>query len=278
MLFSPAAPVGSQVCTLTVHTVLRAGNLKSESAARWQVRKTLRHASVAGFVFDLTTLDFAQTPAHGPDQLTADLMALQQHLVVETDAAGRLVRVDNLPELHRQWAALRPRLHAKYRGAADIPPALIDQLGQVLDADALPAALARNPAFGALLPPLYGRVYSAAEPVPGTATVPRFVGELELPFRTEARLMNAAPTAAVAATVQVAGEVDEDRYDAAAARRGLCALADQPNLDARVWALHHESYVFGPRHELVEATRHTRAEVPGVLGQQLTVLLHTRAN
>lgn len=158
-----------------------------------------------------------------------------------------------------------------------MPPELLAQLGQVLDGDdALETTLARSPEYGLLFPPLYGQRFSSAVPVAGAAVLPGFVGEIDLPLRTEALLEEVRPPAGVAGIVRVAGVIDGPYYPAAEARRALCALTDHPNLDTRVAALHHEQYTFGPQHELVAATRHTRADVPGVLSRQLTVLLHTR--
>lgn len=279
--FRPAlvAPAPSLVCTLTTHNTLRLGNISSETASLLRVRKTLRQATPAGgFVFDVATLARVQTPAPGAEQLTADLAPVLATLVVETDATGRLVRILNKAHLRQQWAALRPGLRAKYRHNPDVPPALIEQLGQVLDEDdALESVLARSPDYGLLFPPLYAHTFSAEVPVGGTALLARFVGEIDLPLRTEALLEPAAPLVGAAPTVRVAGALDDTRYRADDAHQALCALADQPNLDTSVAVIHHETYTFGPQHAVVEASRHTRCEVQGVVSRQITVLLHTRA-
>ena len=268
----------SQVFTLTTHTTLRLGNLMTESAAQSRVRRTLRATTPSGgYVFDLETLARCQTPAQGSARLTAELAPLLEKLVLETDAAGRLVRVVNKPQLRLRWADLLPRLRTKYRRDPDVPPALLAQLGQVLDGDdTLETTLARSPEYGLLFPPLYSQPFSPVVPVAGAALLPGFIGEIDLPLRTEALLAESIASPGVAGIVRIAGEVDGAHYPAAEARQALCTLTDHPNLDTRVRALHHEQYTFGQHHELVAATRHTRAEVPGVIGRQLTVLLHTR--
>lgn len=272
-------PTISQVCTLTTHATLRLGNNVNETATRLRVRKTLRDITRAGgCIFEVETLARLQTPEPtGAARLTAELAPLLETLVVETDATGRLVRVANKAQLRERWADLLPQLQAKYRRDPDVPPALLVQLGQVLDGDdLLETVLARSAEYGLLFPPLYGQTFSADTPVPGVAVLPRFVGEIDLPLRTEA-LLDPAPLAnGNAGMVRIAGEVNEEQYPADEARRGLCALTDQPNLDTAPVAIHRETYTFGRHHELVEAARHTRAEVPGVVGRQLTVLLHTR--
>lgn len=279
-LFSQAqsTPASGIVCTITAHTSLRLGNLCNEKATQLRVRKAMRQATPGGgFIFDITTLSRVQTPTQGAGQLTAELAPLLDALVVETDAAGRLLRVLNKAALRQQWAALKPELQAKYRRNSDVPPKLLHQLGQVLDEDdALETALANSSEYGLLFQPPYGLPFSADVPVPGTAVLPHFVGEIDLPLRTESlcEINDLSPGATGA--VRVAGEIDLSRYRAADARRALCALTDEPNLDARVQVLHHERYTFGSQYELVEATRHTRADVPGVMSRQVTVLLHTR--
>lgn len=276
---SLAAPAPPQVCTLTTHAVLRVGDRVREYSTLWRVRKSLRQVTPAGGgVFDVATLARVQTPVQGAEQLTADLAALLHTLVVETDRTGRVVRVVNKPQLRAQWAnQVLPGLQKKYRGDPEVPPALLAQLGHVLDGDdALEEVLAESPEYGVLFPPLYGRPLSTDVPVAGTAVLAQFVGAFDLPLRTEARLVPAGAGAAGTAAVQVVGEVEAARYPAADVRRALSALFDQPRLDARVAALHQETYAFGPRHELVEAARHTRGEIQGVGGRQLTVLLHTR--
>lgn len=264
-----------QVFTLTTHATLRLGNLVTERAAQLRVRRTWRATTPSGgYVFDLETLARFQTPAQGSARLTAELAPLLEKLVLETDAAGRLVRVVNKLQLRLLWADLLPRLRTQYRRDPDV---LLAQLGQVLDGDdTLETTLARSPEYGLLFPPLYGQPFSPVVPVVGVALLPGFIGEIDLPLRTEALLAERIASPGGAGVVRIAGEVDGPHYPAAEARQALCALTDQPTLDTRVRALHHEQYTFGPRHELVAATRHTRAEVPGVMGRQLTVLLHTR--
>ena len=279
VLFELMAPAPGQVCTLTTHATLRLGSFITETATRLRVRKTLRDTTRAGgYLFTVETLARLQTPEPaGTARLTAELAPLLETLVVETDVTGRLVRVTNKAQLREQWADLFPQLQAKYRRDPDIPPALLAQLGQVLDGDdTLETVLARSPEYGLLFPPFYGQAFSPDVPVPGTAVLARFVGEIDLPLRTEALLESANTTSSTAGTVRVAGEVDEAHYPADEARRSLCALTDQPNLDTHPVALHSETYTFGRGHELLEATRHTRGEVPGVMSRQLTVLFHTR--
>lgn len=273
-----AAPLPSQVCTLTTHATLRLGSLISESTTQLRVRKTLHTATPAGgFIFKAETLARFQTPTQGSARLTAELAPLLEKLVLEIDATGRIVRVVNKPELRRQWAALRPQLRTTYRHDPDVPAALLDQLGQVLDGDdALEEMLASSLEYGLLFPVLYGQPLSRQMPLAGLARLPGFIGELDLPLRTEARPELVTPPAGVSATIEVAGELDAAHYRAAEARKALCALTDQPRLDTRVAVLHHERYTFGSQHEVVEATRHTRAEVQGIMGRQVTVLLHTR--
>ncbi|MBO2010158.1 hypothetical protein [Hymenobacter negativus] len=277
--FSPSlvALVPEVVYTITTQAALRLGNLSSERASQLRVRKVLHHTTPSGgFVFDVTTLSRVQTPGQGAEQLTAELAPLLAKLVIETDAIGRLVRVLNKRALRQQWEALLPRLQATYRHHPYVPPALLEQLGQVLDeGTALEAMLASSPEYSLLFPPLYGRTFSAEIPVYGTASLPRFVGEIDLPLRTEA-LLGTPLLAEAAALVSVAGAVDVSHYQADEARKALCTLTDEPNLNTEVQAVHHECYTFGQQHELLEASRYTRADVLGVMSRQLTVLLHTR--
>jgi hypothetical protein len=280
MFFISTLSSTTQVFTLTTHATLRLGSLVTESARQLRLRRTLRQLTpTGGCVFELTALARVQTPMSGVAGLSAELAPLLETLLVETDATGRLARVANKAQLRERWADLLPTLRRKYRQDPDVPPALLAQLGQVLDGDdTLEAVLARSPEYGLLFPPLYDQYLSPDTPLPGSAVLSRFVGEMDLPLRTETLLEAAAPAGDIAGTVRVAGEVDEPRYAADEARRALCALTDQPNLDTRVVALHQETYIFGRRHELVEASRHTRGEVPGVMSRELTVLLHTRDN
>jgi len=262
----------AQEYTLTTHATLRLGSLVSETATRLRVRKSLRQPTpTGGGIFDLTTLARVQTPAEGAERLTAELTPLLEALVLETDATGYLVRVRNLADLRQRWAGLLPGLRQKYRGDSDISPDLLAQLGEVLDEEeTLVAVLRDSPEYSLLFPSLYGQPYSATVPVPGTASLARFVGEIDLPLRTET-LLEAAPLAG-GASLKVAGAVDAS-YRADEVRQALCRLTDQPNLDTRVAALHTADYVFGPSNTLLAARRHTRADIPGIMSRQLTVLL-----
>ena len=178
--FSPslATPIRDSVCTITTQATLWLGNLSSERASQLRVRKALRYATPSGgCVFEVSTLSRVQTPGQGVEQLTVELAPLLVKLVLETDAAGRLVRVLNKEGLRQQWAALLPRLQATYRRHPDVPPALLTQLGQVLDeGPALEVMLADSPEYSLLFPPLYGLTFSTEIPVRGTALVPRFCG------------------------------------------------------------------------------------------------------
>ena len=116
--------------------------------------------------------------------------------------------------------------------------------------EALLAVLRDSPEYGLLFPSLYGHPYSATVPVPGTASLARFVGEIDLPLRTET-LLEAAPPAG-GASLRVAGAVDAS-YRADKVRQALCRLTDQPNLDTRVAVLHAADYTFNASHTLLTA-------------------------
>ncbi len=276
----PTGEPAAQVCTLTRHQVLRLGNLRHESAQCWQVRKTPRHALPdGGFAFALHTLAYQSPPAQGLARLAAELAAILATLEVETAPTGLLVRVVNKAQLQARWAERLPELRTRYRADPAVTPAALEQLGQVLaEGEELEGLLATWPEYQLLFPPLYGHVLSTTETRPGTAVLARFVGEVDLPLRTSMRLAGEAlPTGAATSRIEVAGEVDPARYRAAEVGQALRALLDEPRLDASVLALHHEAYTLGSRHELLAARRHTRADIQGVVSQQLTLRLDTQA-
>lgn len=269
---SPSSP--PQRYAVTVQDSLRISNCITENAALFHFKKTLHQVTPQGFVFALETVDFTQTagPELGP--LVAEMVRLKEHLLLEIDGSGRLVRVVNKDELRRKWQALMPVLKARYRNSAAISPAQVERLGLILNGDGyLESVLAQSPEYRILFPVVYNQPYTATDVHRSATTVPRFMGELDLPLLLETRL-EGRPAAGELRRVVVEGFVDPATYPGEAVQQALRKLTDTFDLDTDLLSVHQESYVFedSPRQEMLEATRYTRYEVPGVFGKEIVVM------
>lgn len=275
----PHTPI-SQVYAVTILDSLRIGNCITENSALFHFRKSLLRVTPERFVFEINTLDFFQSQGQNFGPLEEEMIRLKERLVLETDHSGRVVRVANKDELREKWEALKPGLKASYRDSATMSPAQIDQIGLVLSDDGnLESVLAQSPEYSALFPPIYNLTYSAKSSHTRSLAIPRFVGDLALPLLLEARLEE-RPTADGPHKLLVEGTVDYAHYPAEEVQQTLRKLTDKFDLDTRLLSIHQESYSFGelPSQELLEATRHTLYEVPGVFGKELVVLAQLLAD
>jgi len=263
LLAAPTLPT-TQHYTVTVETASLLGNLGYVNTRQTHFRKQPLHPAGAGWRYAVTVLAFTQTETRGLAQLDADTAALRRELIIETDAAGDLLRVCNKADLQRQWAALHPQLRAKYRHSEQITPGMVDGIGQVLHGDGyLEDVLRRGYEYGVLFPPLYGRTYTA-EPAPGPPrTIARFLGNLDLPLLTTARRQEPVP-ADVAWGIAVEGRVNEAEYPRAELKQALRAMTDVYNLDTTLRVQHRESYEFDARAELQHAAQFSIYGVEGV--------------
>lgn len=269
---SPALPV--QQYAVTVQDSLRLSNCITENSALFYFKKTVRQVTAQSIVFELETVDFSQTAGHELGPLEEEMVRLKELLLLEIDFNGRLLQVVNKEELRRKWAAIQPVFKARYSHSPAINPAQVEQIGLILNGDGyLESVLAKSPAYSILFPTVYGRLYTAAAPHRSCTAIPRFIGELELPLLLETRLED-HPVLGGLSKVVVDGFVDHANYPGEEAQQALRKLTDKFDLDTSLLALHQESYSFdeSPLQKLLEATRYTRYEVPGVFGKELVVL------
>lgn len=266
-----------QECSVVVQTGVRIGGVRYETSTQRVVRNTRQQVTLQGWVVEVATLEFLQDPTTELEELAGYLAQVKDRLVVEVDFTGQLRRIANKAELQAKWAALQPALREKYRASADVTPRLLDQLGQVLHGDgALEEVLRQAPEYRLLFPPLFRQHYHLAASQPGTALIKRFLGTLDLPVVTEARLA-APPAADGACTLHVVGWIDPARYPAAGVRQAVRAITDRPDADPTLNLLYRETYAFGPApyQGVQHAACHTRYDVPGVVGREVTALLTT---
>ena len=263
-----------QLYAVTVQDSLRISNCITENTALFYFKKTLHQTTPHSFIFAIETVDFSQTNSHELGPLEEEMVRLKENLLLEVDSSGRLLRVVNKEELRRKWKAIRPVLKARYRNSSVISPAQVEQIGQILNGDGyLETVLARSPEYSILFPAIYDRTYTTTDVHRSASLIPRFVGQLDLPLRLETRLESRENTSELRKIV-VEGFVNEATYPAEAVQQALRKLTDTFDLDTNLVSLHQESYVFddAPLQEMLEATRYTRYEVPGVFGKEIVVL------
>ena len=264
MTLSPPLSPTTQEYTVTVEVASVLGNLAYVNTRRTRFRKQPLHPTPQGWCYAVTVLDFEQSEGRGLAQLDADTASLRRELLVETDAAGGLLRIGNKAELQRQWTELQPQLLHKYRHSEEISPAMVTGIGLVLNGDGyLEDVLRRGYEYGILFPALYGPHYTA-QPVPGRSrTIARFLGDLDLPLQTTTRRQEPVP-ADVHLGLLVEGQLDAANYPADAAQQVLRNMTDRFNLDTTLRVQHLESYEFDHNAELQHAAQFTVYGVEGV--------------
>lgn len=266
-----------QECAVGVQTGVRIGGVLYETTLQLVVRKTRQQATAVGWLVELATLDFVQQATNELEELASYVAEVRGRLLVEISRTGGLLRILNKEELQKKWAALKPALATRYRASTQITPQLLDQLGQVLHGEGhLEEILLRAPEYRLLLPAVFGQAYSPAMAQPGRVVLKRFLGELDLPVLTRTHLAEPpAPTGAC--TLEVLGWMEETSYPAAGVQQAVRALTNRPGADPTLNLIYRENYVLGPAPYLgvTHAASHTRYEVPGVVGREVTALLTT---
>ncbi|WP_310397515.1 hypothetical protein [Hymenobacter sp.] len=272
VLLPPVLPTG-QLCTVTCQTFHHLGNRAYENTAETVFEKTLLSAGAEGRAFRLVIRSFTQTNTGGLNRLDEDMVKLKNELVIETDESGRLRRVLNKSQLKQRFQELRPVLLRKYADAPFITPAIINNLGLVLEGDGyLEDVLNASPEYSLLFPGLYGRAYAATPEPLGHRLIPRILANVDLPLRTSAARTATVP-ADVADGVYVTGEVDEAGFRADELRQAVRTITDQFDLDVTLKVRHQESYEFDSRHELVYGAQLTDYRVTGVFSTQVVSTL-----
>lgn len=268
VLLAPAAPA-NQVCTVTVQTFHHLGNLAYENTAETVFEKTLLSAGPNGCVFRLVTRSFTQTATGGLNRFDEEVARLKEELVVETDAAGHLRRVLNKGQLKEKFHALRPLLLRKAPGAPFVTPAIINNMGAVLEGDGyLEDVLNASPEYRLLFPGLYGRAYAATPAPLGQWLIPRILANVDLPLRTAAARTAPVPPG-LAHGVYVTGQVDEDEFRADDLQQAVRAITDQFDQKVVLRARHQESYEFDAHQEMLYGAQLSDYGVAGVFSTQI---------
>lgn len=263
MLSFPPIPT-SHDYTVTVQTTSLLGNMLYENTRHTTFRKEPLQKTTQGWLYAVSVLNFKQTETNGVAQLDADTAQLRRKLLIETDAAGGLLRVCNKEELRNQWKLLRPQLLQKYRRSDHITPGMVEGVGQVLHGDGyLEDVLSRGYEYGTLFPPFYGRSYDEQPTQGRSRTIARFLGNLDLPLQTQVTRQTQVPSD-VALGLAVEGTLDAAAYEADAACQALRTLTDRYDLDTTLRSQHRESYEFDHRNALLNAAQFTVYGVQGV--------------
>ena len=255
----------SQDYIVTVQTTSLLGNMLYENTRHTTFRKEPLQKTKQGWLYAVSVLHFEQTETNGLAQLDADTAQLRSKLLIETDAAGGLLRVCNKEELRDQWELLRPELLRKYRRSDHITPGMVEGIGQVLHGDGyLEDVLSRGYEYGTLFPPFYGRSYGEQPTAGRPRTIARFLGNLDLPLQTQIARQPQVPSD-VALGLVVEGTLDAAAYEADAARQALRTMTDRYDLDTTLRSQHRESYEFDHHDALLNAAQFTIYGVQGVL-------------
>lgn len=274
-ILSPPVLPANYVCTVTTQTFHHLGNVAYENTAETVFEKILLSASDTGHVFQLLIRSFHQTKNGGLNRLDADMVKLKEKMVMETDEVGRLHRVLNKPQLKQLFEELRPTLLRRYPDVPFITPAIINNLGQVLEGDGyLEDVLNTSPEYQLLFPGLYGRAYTATPELLGPRLIPRILANVDLPLRLSATRTETTP-ADVAYGVYLTGQLDEAAFRADDLQQAVRTITDQFDLAVSLRVRHQESYEFDNRHELLYGAQVTDYRVPGVFSTQVVSTLKT---
>ncbi|RZK27440.1 MAG: hypothetical protein EOO63_13385, partial [Hymenobacter sp.] len=96
-------------------TAVQVAQMKYENELLYVVDYTVLRKNERGYVVQLEVQHAAQQATDLFSQVTADLNQASKKLVLQTDAHGNLLRVENQAEIVRAWQALRQPLLDKYR-------------------------------------------------------------------------------------------------------------------------------------------------------------------
>lgn len=260
------APVHYHIRTTVA---IQVGAMKFENELLYVVAQQVRAKNAQGYLLEITVQHAMQKAEDLMSRVVADVNQASRQLVVQTDAHGNLLRIENQPAILQEWQTLRPALCDKYADTPAVQP-FLDTFGQQL---AVPGSLEPNlrhkGVLGALLTGLYGYPFGPQlPPVQTTRTVAGFFNDLDLPLRlssAQAPPPDAGPTAVTAAYVATTGVLDAEAFAADPFRRLIRDIVDDfkfpVNLEIDCTAAHTFEQTSGG---LLHSRQVLRAEVPGV--------------
>lgn len=255
------------------------GNWQYENTTDSVYQLTYLSASPEAGQVEVKRTQFKQTNSQGFSRLDGDVARLADHLLLRLAPTGQLTNVLNRADLQERFRALRPNLKLRYLNDPQITPALIDNLGTILDEEGhLERILTQSPELGLLLPPLVHQTFPTepAPGTPGTKVLANVFSTLALPLLTRTRRI-ATPPDDVAISLQVEGQFDQTQYAFDDARKAMQTLTGQIDVDPTPTVQYLESYEFDTQHHLLHAGRLAVYGVPGVFMTKIvtTVRLET---
>lgn len=266
-LAATGAPQRYQIRTTTA---VQVGQMQFANELLYLVDYTVLHQNEQGYVVQLEVLNAMQKATDLFSRVTADLNQASRKLVLQTDAQGQLLHVENQAEIWRAWEAVRPGLQAKYRADATVKPYLEAFEAQLAVRGSMEDNLRDKGVCGALLLGVYGHRYQET-PLLTKRQVKGFFHELDLPLQLATTATHDPAPVPPTVLLHTTGQVDDECFAEADFRRLMRSIVDDYTFPVALqleYTAHHALAATTGR--LLRSQQLLAAEVPGIYRNTVT--------
>ncbi|RZL11004.1 MAG: hypothetical protein EOO62_12650 [Hymenobacter sp.] len=234
---------------------------------------TVLRKNEQGYVVQIEVVNAMQKATDLFSRVTADLSQASRKLVLQTDAHGQLLHVENQPEILRAWEALYPALQAKYSADPTIKPYL-EAFGEQL---AVPGSMEDNlrdkGVCGALLLAVYGQVYHQGTPLLTKRQIRGFFHEFDLPLQLATTAISVPELLPAPTTVllNATARVDDEAFAEADFRRLMRSIVDDYTFPVALQLEYTAQHALAANTgHLLRSQQRLAAEVPGIYQNTVT--------
>lgn len=226
------------------------------------VRMTVKKQSMPtkhGMFYQLNVINRKQSNTEGVRAIEQDLFFLQEKLIIQTDAEGNLLKINNLPEIKVLWEKSKRNFRKKHKKLEDI-----DTLIKVTD-----ELLENNPAFTnnikesdittLLFPPIYSKTIDEGITYQQKKDFADFFGEVTLPLKLTTTFKQRKKL-----NVLRKGILDEERFEDEKVANFFRTLADNYQLGVKVTVDYMETYDIDKQHWVTHAGQLMAVKIQGL--------------
>lgn len=254
---------------LRTTTAVQVAQMQFANELLYVVDYTVLRKTAQGYVVQIEVLHAMQQATDLFSRVTADLNQASKKLVLQTDAHGNLLHVENQPEVVQAWEALRQPLRAKYSAEPTVQPFLDAFEQQLAVPGSMEANLRDKGVCGALLLGIYGQAYHDT-PLLTKRQIKGFFHDIDLPLQL-ATTATAAPELPATVLLSATAQVDSEVFAATEFRRLMRSLVDDYTFPVALQVDYTAQHALAAHTgELLRSQQRLTAEVAGVYHNTVT--------
>lgn len=226
------------------------------------VRITVKKQSIPtkhGMFYQLNVLNRKQSNTEGIRAIEQDLFFLQKKLIIQTDAEGNILKIDNLPEIKALWEKSKRDFRKRHKKLEDID-ALIRVTDELLENnEEFTNNIKESDIATLLFPPIYSKIINEEATYEQQKDFSDFFGEVTLPLKLKTTFKQRKKL-----NVLRKGIIDEERFDDQKVTNFFRTLADNYQLGVKVIADYLETYDLDEEHWITHAGQMMTVKIQGL--------------